>query len=55
MKINKEQMLLAIYQITQIKRQFINGDTGTRMLPEALPRRTGCETTEFLSLIKVIS
>lgn len=43
-KINKEQMLLATCQIIQIKKQFINGDTETRMLLEALPRRIGFET-----------
>lgn len=43
-KINKEQMLLATCQIIQIKCQFISGDTGTRMLLEALPRRIDFET-----------
>ena len=31
-------MLLATCQIIQIKRQLLNGDKGTRMLCEALPR-----------------
>lgn len=43
-KINKEQILLATCQLIQIKRQFINGDTGTRMLGEVLLRRLGLET-----------
>lgn len=36
-------MLLATCQIIQIKRQFINGDTGTRMLGETLLRSSGFE------------
>ena len=45
-------MLLASFQIIQIKRQLLNGDRGTRMLCEALA--IWVLRLEFLILIKLI-